>query len=248
MKAKYDHIGIDYAQQRKSDPRIAAQIHRHLRGAERILNIGAGTGSYEPLEANLVALEPSQAMIDQRPKGAYPVVKGTAEVLPFANNSFSHALTILSMHHWQQRELAFHEINRVVAQGFVAVTWNPESAPFWLTRDYFPEIIEWDRKIFPSLAEFDRYFDQVSVEPLLIPEDCIDGFLAAYWKRPAAYLEPSIRRSISSFSKLENIDQGLDRLAADIQSRKWHETNQHLLSQTVLDAGYVIVSAQVKPK
>jgi len=246
VKAKYDEIGIDYATQRKSDPRIAAQILQKLEGATRILNIGAGTGSYEPSGIDLVALEPSLEMIRQRSSDAHPVVQGSAESLPFDDNSFTHALTILSMHHWEDRKKAFEEINRVATQRFIALSWDPEAKPFWLTRDYFPEIIELDRRIFPSTKEFRDHFEEVEITPLLIPEDCVDGFLAAYWKRPSAYLDPAVRASISSFSKIENLSNGLTQLAQDIDSQQWHQINQPILTKSTLDVGYIIVSGKTK--
>jgi len=130
MNAKYDKTGINYATRRKNDPRIAIQLFSKLDGAQRIINIGEGTGSYEPDYIDLVALEPSLEMIGQRSLNSHPVIQGTAEFLPFSDNSFTHALTILSMHHWKNRDKAFNEINRVATQGFVAVTWSPESQPF----------------------------------------------------------------------------------------------------------------------
>jgi SAM-dependent methyltransferase len=246
LTPKYDQIGINYAQKRKSDPRIAAQILNRLKGAQRILNIGAGTGSYEPQDMNLVALEPSLEMIKQRSADAHPVVQGRAEALPFDNDSFTHALTILSMHHWEDQALAFQEINRVVKEKFITVSWNPESRGFWFTQDYFPEIVEMGQDSFPSISLFEQYFEDVSVEPLLIPEDCMDGFLAAYWKRPTAYLDQNVRNSISSFSKLDHIESPLQQLEQDIQSGAWHEKNRSILDQTALDAGYIMISASIK--
>lgn len=246
MNNLYDDIGINYSEKRQSDPRIAKQIHQKLKGSQRILNIGAGAGSYEPTDMDLVAVEPSIAMINQRPKLAHPVVQASAEALPFSNKSFSHALTILSMHHWTNRDNAFKEINRVTTDHFIAVSWNPEAAPFWLTRDYFPEIIKMDRQIFPKVSELESYFEKVSVEPLLIPDNCMDGFLAAYWKRPGAYLEQSVRNSISSFAKLENPDPGLAILKSDLDNGIWESKNVTILEQSSIDAGYVIISAHIK--
>ncbi len=246
MKVKYDEIGINYALKRKSDPRIASQILERLEGAQKVVNIGAGTGSYEPEHIDLIAVEPSIEMINQRSSNAHSVVQGSAESLPFPNNSFTHALTILSMHHWVNREQAFKEINRVATEKFIAITWNPDSDPFWLTRDYFPEIFDLDKRIFPNIKEFESHFDNIEIDPLLIPEDCIDGFLAAYWKRPSAYLDVNVRNSISSFSKISNLSKGLDKLKSDIDSKKWFHTNESILSKSMLDAGYIIITANTK--
>jgi len=246
MSVKYDKIGINYATKRQTDPRLASQILQKLQGATRIINIGAGSGSYEPENIDLIAVEPSQEMIKQRSTNAHPVVQASAESLPFEDNSFSHALTILSMHHWTDRSKAFQEINRVTTDKFIALSWNPKSKAFWLTRNYFPEIIEWDKNNFPTKQEFEKYFDDVNISPLLIPSDCRDGFLAAYWKRPEAYLDINVRNSISSFSKLENIGEWLKRLEADISSGKWHEDNKDILNEENLDAGYIIISAKIR--
>ncbi len=246
MSAKYDQIGTTYSTTRQTDPRIAEQIHAQLIGAKRIINIGAGTGSYEPDHADLVAVEPSAKMITQRRPDAHAVVQASAEQLPFDDNSFTHALTILSMHHWSDKPKAFHEINRVTVERFVAVTWNPEFGPFWLTRDYLPEIHTDDDQNFPTLDELKRHFDKVESTPLLIPADCKDGFLAAYWKRPEAYLDQQNRNSISVCINIKDDHEGLTRLRKDIDSGAWAEKNRDVLDKESLDAGYVIITAKTR--
>ena len=246
MNTKYDKIGISYSKNRKTEPRIESQIVNHLFGAKKVLNLGAGAGSYEPAGFDLIAVEPSKKMIDQRKNNAYPIVQGVAEELPFKDRSFSHTMTILSMHHWTDINQAFKEINRVTTDKFIALTWNPNSKPFWLTRDYFPEIYELDKTIFPGIDVFNKHFNNVEVLPLLIPEDCQDGFLAAYWKRPEAYLNQSIRQSISSFSKLNNVDMRLASLKRDIDNGIWAENNKDIINKKELDAGYIIVTGQTR--
>lgn len=246
MNAIYDTIGATYAVTRCTDPHIASQLYPELQGATRIVNIGAGTGSYEPENVDLVAVEPSATMIAQRKPGSYPVEQAFAEKLPFADNSFSHALTVLSMHHWQDRQAAFHEINRVATEKFVAITWDPRAEPFWLTRDYFPEIYAMDRRIFPDLDELNHYFDDVRISPLQIPSDCKDGLLAAFWKRPAAYLDSTVRQSMSPFTKIKNLAEGLYNLEDDLANGAWATKNNAILSLPSLDVGYRIISARVR--
>ena len=246
MDTIYDKIGVGYSVRRCTDPEIACQLNSALQGATRIVNIGAGTGSYEPENVELVAVEPSTKMIAQRKAGSHRVEKAFAEKLPFDNNSFSHAMTVLSMHHWENRELAFNEINRVVTDKFVAITWDPMSVPFWLTRDYFPEIYDMDKRIFPKLDELGEHFDDVSMRPLQIPSDCKDGFLAAFWKRPEAYLRSDIRQSISPFSKIGNLLEGLEKLKKDLISGVWVKNNRAILGASSLDVGYTIISAKVR--
>ncbi|MEM7163318.1 MAG: methyltransferase domain-containing protein [Bacteroidota bacterium] len=241
----YDQIGINYALKRQTEPRIATQIWNELKGAGKILNIGAGAGSYEPHEGDLIALEPSSKMIAQRSKHADPVVQGYAESLPFEDKSFSHCMTILSMHHWKDRYKAFKEIKRVTEEKFIALSWDPYANDFWLTRDYFPEIVEMDKLIFPEKEEFDAFFDNVRIERIMIPHDCRDGFLAAYWKKPEAYLEPSVRNSISTFSKISKLEDGLLKLKKDLESGEWERKNQEVLHQNEIDAGYILISARI---
>jgi len=245
-EAKYDAIGIDYSVTRCTDPEIAKQLHAELAGATRVVNIGAGTGSYEPDNLELVAVEPSAEMISQRKTGAHKVEKASAEKLPFADNSFSHAMTVLSMHHWEDRSLAFGEINRVATDKFIAITWDPASEPFWLTRDYFPEIYEMDQLIFPGLEEIEDYFDEVQVKPLPIPAECKDGLLAAFWKRPQAYLSSQVRKSTSPFADIKRLSEGLQRLEQDLASGSWIKNNSGILHASSLDVGYRLISARVK--
>ena len=240
MQPIYDSIGKHYASARRSDPDIVANIHNFLSNAESILNIGAGTGSYEPKNVRLVAVEPSTEMIKQRQANTAPAIQAFAELLPFKDNSFSHSMTVLSMHHWRDRAAAFDEIKRVTTERFIALTWDPEAAPFWLTEEYFPEIYEIDRSIFPSLKELKRHFPDIHFYPLAIPANCLDGFTAAYWARPEAYLNAKVRAMMSSFSRINNLNDGLEKLKADLQSGFWHQKYAHLLNLKQLDVGYTI--------
>jgi SAM-dependent methyltransferase len=246
MTALYDTIGINYRIRRGTDPRIARLLHAEIAGAARIVNIAAGSGSYEPPDIPLVAVEPSMEMITQRSPDAHPVEQAFAESLPFPDNSFSHAMAVLSMHHWSDRPKAFHEINRVATDKFVALTWDPAAGSFWLVRDYFPQFHASDAHNFPSLAELSQYFDEVTMTPVLVPEDCVDGFQAAYWKRPEAYLDPAVRQSISTFARHPDHTEGLARLATDLATGEWVRRNRSLLTRDSLDAGYRLVVAKTR--
>ncbi len=246
MTALYDKIGSGYAVMRRTDATIARAVHAALRGATRIINIGAGAGSYEPGDIDLVAVEPSAEMITQRPAEAHPAQQAAAESLPFADNSFSHAMTINSMHHWSDRAQAFAEISRVATDKFVAVTWDRSAEPFWLTRDYFPEIYARDRAQFPDLDQLGNYFDDVQISVLPIPAQCEDGLFAAFWRRPQAYLQSQVRQSMSAFATMEDADPGLQRLTGDLQSGQWHEKNKALLDLPEMDCGYRLITCRIR--
>jgi len=185
-----------------------------------VLNVGAGAGSYEPTDRRVIAVEPSWVMLSQRPPGAAPAVQSRAEALPFRDQAFDATTAVLTLHHWSDRAAGLAECARVTRQRVVLLTWDPAVDAFWLTQDYFPEFVEADRKAFPAMAEYARSFGpgaRVEIKPVPIPRDCIDGFLGAYWARPAAYLDAEVRAGISSFAR-PDLEAGLERCLGDLLS------------------------------
>jgi SAM-dependent methyltransferase len=239
----YDAIGIGYGNYRRPDPRLADAIRSALGDAASVVNVGAGAGSYEPRDRLVVAVEPSPAMIRQRPAGSAPVVQASATHLPFRDAAFAAALAVLTVHHWPDRVRGLTELARVAQRRVVIVTWDPETFGFWLTEDYFPAMIEIDRHIGPPLDEFRRVVGPLEVHPLPIPHDCADGFLGAYWRRPDAYLDPGVRGAISTFSKISDLEAGLARLRGDLRDGTWARRYGHLLARSELDLGYRLVIA-----
>jgi SAM-dependent methyltransferase len=239
----YDEIGVGYRDFRRPDPRLEAAITRALNQAETVVNVGAGTGSYEPSDRSVVAVEPALTMIRQRRPGSAPVVQASATELPFRDDGFAAALAILTVHHWPDRARGLDEMARVARRRIVVVTWDPSTSGFWLTDDYFPEIFEIDRPLFPSIEDFRKALGRVEVHPFPIPHDCADGFLGAYWRRPHAYLDAGVRSAISTFAKLHDMGRGLDRLRRDLEDGSWARRYGDLLDQSEIDLGYRIVIA-----
>jgi len=236
----YDAIGHDYRAYRRPDSRLAAAILDALGGADTVVNVGAGAGSYEPDDRPVVAVEPSAVMIRQRRSGV-PVVQASATALPFGDGAFAAALAVLTVHHWPDRPRGLAELARVARRRVVVVTWDPATAGFWLVDEYFPEIVAIDRPNFPSLDDFQRVLGPIDVRPLPIPHDCTDGFLGAYWRRPAAYLDAGVRGAISTFAKLDDVGAGVARLRADLDDGTWARRHADLLDQPELDLGYRLV-------
>jgi SAM-dependent methyltransferase len=237
----YDRIGTGYSRTRRADPRIAAMISRALGAARTVVNVGAGTGSYEPTDRRVVAVEPSSTMVGQRPAGGAPVVRASAVDLPFCDGAFSAALAVLTVHHWPDRLRGLAELARGARDGAVVLTWDPDDFGFWLVDDYLPEIAEIDRAIAPTLDELRRALGPISVEAVPVPHDCADGFLGAYWRRPQAYLDPSVRGAISTFAMLAGADAALERLRDDVASGAWERRYADLLRRDALDVGYRLV-------
>lgn len=240
--ARYDTIGVNYAALRRPDPRIAALIHAALGQAKRVVNVGAGAGSYEPEDRQVTAVEPSAAMIAQRPPGSAPAVQASAEALPFADDSFDAAMAVLTLHHWTDRARGCAELRRVSQGPVVVLTHDPAVRP-WLT-DYLPELVALDAAHMPTMKDYARWLGPVRIMPVPIPHDCRDGFLYSYWRRPAAYLDPRVRAASSTFWMLgERADAGLARLADDLASGTWAARYRDLLSRDSYDAGYRLIVA-----
>ncbi|HXS87837.1 MAG TPA: methyltransferase domain-containing protein [Steroidobacteraceae bacterium] len=243
MAAKYDIIGLNYAELRKPDQRIAAAIQQALGPAETVLNVGAGTGSYEPVDRLVTAVEPSREMIRQRSSAAAQAIQASAEHLPFDDDAFDAAMAILTVHHWPDKEAGLREMRRVTRGRIVLLTFDPSHRP-WLT-DYLPELVRLDEAHLPAMSDYERWLGPVQITPLLVPHDCSDGFLYAYWRRPGAYLDPRIRSGSSSFWAMGNsVESGLERLRRELQTGEWERRYAELLTLDAYDAGYRIVVAE----
>jgi SAM-dependent methyltransferase len=244
VPALYDAIGRDYAAHRRPDPRIAAAIRAALGPSESVVNVGAGAGSYEPDDRRVLAIEPSGAMIRQRRARAAPAVQASATHLPLRDGAVDAALAVLTVHHWPDRARGLRELARVARQRVVTLTWDPGFGGFWLVDDYFPEIVEIDRRIFPTLDELAGVLGPIEITPVLVPHDCTDGFLGAYWRRPRVYLDDGARGAISTFSKIDGVERSLGRLSRDLEDGTWTRRHGDLLALDALDLGYRLVVAR----
>lgn len=234
----YDTIGDGYATTRRPDPRIAARIHAGLGDAHRVLNVGAGAGSYEPTDRDLVAVEPSSVMLAQRPAGSAPAVRAVAEALPFPDRTFDAAMAVLTLHHWSDQRAGIAEVRRVASR-LVVVTFDLDAPMPWLSTDYLPEMIGQDAFVFPPIDEVASWLDaEIQVVP--VPRDCTDGFVGAYWARPELYLDPQRLAGMSVVRKLDPavVDAGMARLRADLASGAWDAKWGHLRELPELDLGY----------
>ncbi len=247
--AIYDTIGRTYASQRRPDPRIAALIMAALGPARSVLNVGAGSGSYEPTDRRVVALEPSPVMLAQRSSAAAPATQARAEALPFADGAFDAVMGVLTLHHWTDRSRGLTECARVARDRIVLLTWDPDANSFWLLRDYLPAIVEEDRALLPPMSTYAAAFGphaRVDIAAVPVPRDCVDGFLGAYWARPSAYLDRAVQAGISSFARPRpETAAGLERLRADLESGAWEAKYGDLLAADAMDVGYRLVVAEI---
>ncbi|MFE9480630.1 methyltransferase domain-containing protein [Streptomyces spororaveus] len=242
----YDAIGGAYPATRRTDPRIAAQIWAALGDARTVLNVGAGTGSYEPSDREATAVEPSAVMRGQRPAGAAPCVAAAAENLPFEDRSFDVAMAVSTVHHWGDPAAGLREMRRV-ARRVVVLTFDTDEPGwqdrFWLTRDYLPEFADVLGE-FPSLAAMADAIG-ARTEPVPVPWDCADGLFEAYWRRPGAYLEDHVRRAMSVWTRVgpEAEQRAVRSLGDDLDSGRWAERNGGLAALDAADLGLRLLVA-----
>jgi hypothetical protein len=248
MGPRYDVIGTTYTSTRRPDPRVEAHLRAALGDATRVLNVGAGAGSYESAGPVVAAIEPSPVMLAQRGPGTAPAARAVAEALPFPDGAFDAALAILTIHHWSDWKGGLAEVLRTAGR-LVMLTWDPATQDdFWLVAEYLPELLagQWSYGATPSFAELEEVLGPIRVETVPIPADCEDGFFAAWWARPEAYLDPNVRAGISCFALLDAdlVERRLGRLADDLASGAWDERHGDLRELPELDAGYrLVVSA-----
>ena len=219
-------------------------MHAALGDARSVVNVGAGAGSYEPRDRDVIAVEPSPVMLAQRPVGAAPAVQASAEALPFADDSFDAAMAILSDHHWPDRAAGLRELHRVARRRAVVLQCElrAQLADFWLVRDYLTTF----RVTSMTIAELADHLGAERIEPVPIPHDCRDGFLAAYWRRPQAYLDQRVRDGISVFRLLppQDVEVAVSRLRADLESGEWARRNADILEREAMDLGYRLIIAE----
>jgi SAM-dependent methyltransferase len=240
----YDTIGATYAATRRTEPRIAAQVWAALGGARTVLNVGAGTGSYEPPDRDVTAVEPSAVMRAQRADGSARCVAATAERLPFDDQSFDAALAFATVHHWPDPLAGLREMQRVARRVVVFTCDTTEESwrdRFWLIRDYLPEVSGSPRGLATELAEAIG----ARIEPVPVPWDCADGFFEAYWRRPEAYLDEQVRRGISVWARVgPAVEQrAVGALAEDLATGRWAERNRELLDLDAAELGLRLLIA-----
>jgi SAM-dependent methyltransferase len=242
----YDDLGRTYSATRREDPRVAAQLWAALGDGRSLLNVGAGTGSYEPRDRMVVALEPSAEMISQRVGRTDRVVRGVAEHLPFADATFDSSLAVFTVHHWTDREAGLRELRRVSRRQVVLFFEPLVVHRFWAV-DYFEEARDLPSEQNAPDEDLLRSLLPVrEVQTVLIPRDCVDGFGAAFWARPEAYLDPAVQAGTSWMALLPAVvlERGTDRLRRDLESGAWDARHGHLRSMDSYDAGYRLAIAE----
>jgi SAM-dependent methyltransferase len=243
--ARCDGIGRGYATTRREDPRLAARIVEALGSAASVVNVGSGTGSYEPRDRYVLAIEPSDVMASQRPAEAVPALRGEAQALPLRDASVDAAMTVLSLHHWEGGvERGVRELRRVARGPVVIVTYEPEVCrEMWLVKDYLPEVAALDATT-PSTAQIVAWLGGKSrVDVLPVPRDTPDWTLMSFWAHPERVLEAAARDATSGFARLpvHVVQRVVAAVEADLRSGDWDSRHGHLRRLAEYDAGLRLV-------
>jgi SAM-dependent methyltransferase len=242
----YERHGRGYAVTRRADPRIAARIHAALGDARTVVNVGAGTGSYEPVDRWVLAVEPSATMRAQRPPSAAPAIDARAEALPLDDGAVDAAMACVTIHHWQPPEAGLAEMRRVARGPVVVFTFDLDALPAW-QQDFLAPGLEIERPRFPAPEVVAAALGgRTRIERIPTPGDCEDGFFEAFWRRPEALLHPAIRASQSMWTLLEpGVEERIvARLADALRSGAWDAEHGHLRDQDELDGSLRLVISE----
>jgi SAM-dependent methyltransferase len=245
-RVDYDTHGRTYTRHRRPDPRIAARIRAALGDARTVVNVGAGAGSYEPDDLEVTAVEPSAVMRAQRPAGAAPAIDARAEELPFPDDHFDAAMACITVHHWDPPEEGLAEMRRVARGPVVVFTLDLESLPEW-QKEHMREGLEIERPRFPTIDRIERALGgRTRVERIATPGDCEDGFFEAYWRRPEAWLDPTVRASQSVWALLpDGLEERIvERLRVELESGEWDARYGHLRAQESFDGSLRLVISE----
>jgi len=245
-RVDYERHGRTYSQHRQPDPRIAARIHAALGEARSVVNVGAGAGSYEPSDRWLLAVEPSQTMRSQRPPGAAPALAGSAEGLPFDDDSFDAAMACVTIHHWQPVEAGLAELRRVARGPVVVFTFELDGLPDW-QQEFLHEGLLLERPRFPAIEQVAEMLGgRTRVERIPTPGDCTDGFFEAFWRRPEQLLDARVRAAQSMWALLDPDTelQMVERLSSALDSGAWDAQHGHLRRQDSFDGALRLVISE----
>jgi SAM-dependent methyltransferase len=245
-RVDYETHGKGYAGRRLADPRIAAAIVGALGDARTVLNVGAGAGSYEPRDRWVLAVEPSATMRAQRPADAAPCLAGTAESLPLDDDAVVAAMACVTIHHWTDRAAGLAELRRIARGPVVVFTFELDALIPWQL-DYLAEPLAIERPRFGTAREVAAELGGTTrIESIPTPADCTDGFFEAFWNRPEALLDPTVRASQSIWELVEPAVQEriAARLATDLESGRWDEEHGALREQESYEGSLRLVISE----
>ena len=245
--ADYGTVGEGYARYRQPEPRISCYIEKALGAAQTVLNVGAGAGSYEPLDRVVTAIEPSASMRAQRPPHLPTAIDAVAERIPFPDGYFDASMATFTIHQWSDLRAGLSEMRRVTRGPIVILSCDPDELDrFWLA-GYAPEVITIEARRYPAIDMIRSILGNgTRAVPVPIPLNCKDGFNEAYYGRPEKLLDDQARLACSawSFVDAETTANYLDHLRIDLEQGVWDEKYGHLRNQPVFEGSLKLIVSQ----
>ena len=177
----FDQRAAEYARHRKVHPGVVNELlESGLFSPEtHVLDVGCGTGNYaealtEATGCRVSGVDPSQRMLD-RARDAAPwesLAQGSAESLPFGNDSFDVVMSTDVIHHIGDRDAYFSESARVLRPGgsLVTVTDSYDDIPRRVPlSSHFPETVEIELQRYPPVPRLLEEMTRAGfVEPRLV--------------------------------------------------------------------------------
>ncbi len=240
----YDKFGGKYSTIRKTDPRIEKIIHDALGPSGTVINVGAGTGSYEPKNRYVVAVEPSSVMRAQRGADKVPALNAKGDSLSFDDNSFDAAMAMVTIHHWPDIPKGLKELRRVAKERVLILTFDPDRLKEFWNINYFPELVEIEAQRYRTIDMIAQNLGgKIEVIRVPVPLDCMDGFQEAYYGRPEYFLKKEVRAAQSAWGFLPpgKEDELVKRLKADLDSGEWDQKYGHLRSQPFFEGSLTLI-------
>ena len=250
MSTRYDKIGVGYTNTRQEDPELYNLILEKLGDAKSVINVGAGTGSYEPKDREVIAIEPSEVMIQQRKENAAKAIKATSQDIPLEDNSYDAAMTVLSIHHWHpDQEKGIREMCRVARNKIVIVTFDSKVCQeMWLMKDYMPEVAGVDEESMTPPEKICEWLGpNAEIEVVPTKKDTPDWHFMSFWAHPERVFDPAARAGTSGFSRQpdEVINRVIEELKRDLDSGEWDKKYGELRTLAEYDAGLRIITASL---
>ena len=236
IQAKYDKIGFTYNETRCADSYITERLLHHLSPLKNKLyvDLGCGTGNYTIALHNkgidFIGIDPSVEMLEKAKNKCDTITwnLGHAENFLLEDNSIDGVLATLTIHHWSNLLKALQNIYRILKPDstFVIFTSTPKQMKGYWLNHYFLEMMKASIAQMPTLKSVTSSLGRAGfkieiTEQYFVKDDLQDMFLYAGKHRSELYLNPLIRRGISSFSALANreeVKHGLKRLEDDIRN------------------------------
>ena len=241
-----DRFGQQYSTIRRPDPRIADLVRQALGNATSVINVGAGAGSYVPVDIEVTPVERSAVMRSQRPTDLAPAIDAVAENLRFPDDTFDAGLASVTIHQWRDLCGGLSEIRRVTRGPVIILTFDPDSLrQFWLA-EYAPELMAHESRRMPPIdLILELLGGQAAFQDIPLPADCADGFAEALFGRPEAFLDEAVRRSQSAWSFVDPhvAERSVEALRSALADGTWDDKHGALRTATDYPGSLRLISA-----